>query len=199
MPLFDHVTVKTRPAGPVLTAADMRARLRLDGTEEDDLLAAFIGAATAEIDGPTGAGLAMLAQVWTLHLNAWPWRGRPIVLPGAPIRAVEEIRYIDLDGADQILDPAEYQVRLAAACEIRPATALGYFPAVEEGAGAIAIDYRLGVDTPAEIDPGLVTACALIVGHYFEHREAVIAGTTAIEIPLGAMHILNRYRQGRLG
>jgi uncharacterized phiE125 gp8 family phage protein len=187
-------SVKVKSAGALpLTAQDMRARLRIDTTAEDDLLAAFLAAAASEIDGPDGAGVAMMAQTWTRTLDGWAGQ---IVLPGWPVTGVAEIRYLDPDGAWQVLDHA-VAFRLAAGADPaqlvrRPGAAL---PALHSGPGTVEIDYTLGRATAAEVDPGLVAALSLMAGHFYENREATAPGQVH-EVPLGARHILARFRRG---
>lgn len=48
------------------------------------------------------------------------------------------------------------------------------------------------VTVPEETMPALVkAACLLIVGHLYEHREAVNIGNITTEIPLGVRTLLN--------
>lgn len=194
--MWSRVQVKTAGALP-LAAADLRARLRIDDTGEDDLLEAFLAAAAAEIEGPDGQGVALMRQTWTLTLDGWSGY---IPLPGWPVQSVEAIRYLDTTGAEQSLaDPAAafrlvtdvYPARL----ERRQGVSL---PAVLPGPATVRIDYALGRATAAEVDAGLVTALALLAGHYHENREGS-ATVQVHEIPMGVQHILARYRRGVVG
>ena len=194
--MWDRVQVKTRGALP-LDAAAMRARLRIDSTAEDDLLEDFLAAAASEIDGPDGVGVALMAQTWTLTLDAWPLE---IVLPGWPVTGVSVVRYLDADGAEQTLDHAA-TLRLATSAGVarllrKPGASL---PQTLAQAAVVEVDYTLGRATAAEVDPGLVTALALLAGHYYENREGVVVGVAAAEVPLGVRHILDRFRRGRVG
>ena len=45
--------------------------------------------------------------------------------------------------------------------------------------------------TPSETEKA---AMLMFIGHLYEHREAVIIGETAVEIPLGATRLLDLYR-----
>lgn len=190
--MWARVKVKTAGALP-LAAADLRARLRIDTGDEDGLLGDFLAAAAAEIEGPDGAGVALMAQVWTLTLDGW---GGDILLPGWPVTGVSEIRYLDPDGGQQVLDH-DAAFRLVSGKD--PALLVRKYgaslPALLAGPGVVEIDYTLGRSDPADADPGLVTALALIAGHYYENREATVMGQMQ-ELPLGARHILDRYRRG---
>lgn len=187
----------TSPGLLPLQAADLRTRLRIDTASEDDALAAFLAAAASDIDGPDGAGVAMMAQTWTRTLDGW---AGDLCLPGWPVTGVAEIRYLDRDGDWQVLDhAAAFRLVLSpepARLVRRPgAPAL---PALQAGPGTVEVDYTLGRATAADVDQGLVTALALIAGHYFENREATAPGEVR-EVPLGAQHILARFRRGRVG
>lgn len=45
--------------------------------------------------------------------------------------------------------------------------------------------------TPSETEKA---AMLMFIGHLYEHREAVIIGETAVEMPLGATRLLDLYR-----
>lgn len=188
------VRVTTPPAARAVTVADLRARLRIDGddgdADEDALLADLIRTAEAQVDGPDGLGIALMAQTWTLTLDAFP---AEIVLPGWPVTAVAAVRYLDTDGVEQTLDPATYRlvggadpVRLV----LQPSKR---WPSVLAGRGVVMVDYTLGQADVADLDPGLVTALCLMAGHWYENREAVVIGQAATELPLGARAILARF------
>ncbi|MGR3498779.1 MAG: head-tail connector protein [Limimaricola soesokkakensis] len=194
--MWRGVTVKTPPAVPVLAAADLAARLRIEDPAEHDLLAGFLAEATAEIDGPQGIGVAMVEQTWTLTLD----RFFPLIdLPGWPVTAVSAIRYLDADDAEQVLDPATY--RLVTARD--PALVLpvrgAAWPAIPCQPGAVSIDYTVGQADPAQVHPSLVNAAAMIAGHYYENREATTAGPEIREVPMGPRRILDRFRRGTVG
>lgn len=188
--MWRRVTVKTPPAALPLAPGDLAQRLRIEDPAEHVLLGEFLAAAVGEIDGPHGLGLALMRQTWTLTLEAFA----PIIdLPGWPVVAIERIRWLDADGAWQEVDPAGY--RLVTGVDpvtVMPARGAAW-PRVPAGPGAVEIDYALGAALPAEVDQRLVTAAAMTAGHYYEHREAVAAGVSVAEIPLGARHILRQY------
>lgn len=183
------VKVKTRGAMP-MDAAKLRARLRIDTAAEDDLLADFIATAASEIEGPDGWGIALMGQTWTLTLDRLAGE---ITLPGWPVSGVSEVRYTDPDGAAQVLDPAEYRV-VAGVDPVKVLPAAGRsWPAVQAGPGVVEIDYTLGQAAAGDVDPGLITALALLAGHYYENREATLPGSGVKELPLGVSHMKTRF------
>ncbi len=58
------------PPAPLVTLERVKAHLRVDGAEEDDLIAVYIAAAQATIDGPGGwLGRALGRQ--TIEYRTW--------------------------------------------------------------------------------------------------------------------------------
>ncbi|MDE4059767.1 head-tail connector protein [Phaeobacter gallaeciensis] len=190
--MWASVQVKTAGALP-LDAADLRGRLRIDTAAEDTLLQDFLAAAASRIEGPDGVGIALMAQTWTLTIDAWAGE---ITLPGWPVTGVSEIRYLDADGATQALDHAAAFRLVAGTDPVRlvrkPGAAL---PATLGGRSVIEIDYTLGRADASAVDPGLVTAMALLAGHYYENREATVPAQVK-ELPMGVEHILARFTRG---
>lgn len=190
--MWAKVQVKVPGALPLSVAA-LRGRLRLEDTGEDAELSGFIAAAASDIEGPDGIGVALMAQTWTLALDTWP---TACILPGWPVQSLSEIRYLDVDGVQKVQDPAAYRlIKNADPARIvrRAGTSL---PPVLAGGGAVEIDYTLGRVAAEDVDPALVTALALMAGHYYEHREAA----TAVQVralPMGVDRILARFFRGR--
>ena len=198
--MWGRVQVKTAGALP-LSAADMRRRLRLEPVLEADLedaqldatLAEMVAAGASRIEGPDGAGLALMAQTWTLALDEW---AASISLPGWPVTGVSEIRFIDPEGVEQVLDHGAIFRLIAGVYPSRLARLpSASFPPVMSGGGVIEIDYNLGRAAADDVDPGLITALALLAGHYFENREATAAANVR-ELPLGVEPILKRFARG---
>lgn len=61
----------TPPAGPVVALPDLKAHLRIDHYEHDELIVACEQAAVAHMDGWTGVlGRCILPQTWAIALSA---------------------------------------------------------------------------------------------------------------------------------
>jgi len=116
-------------------------------------------------------------------------------LPIGGVQIVTEVGYTDTDGAPQILDPAAFQVDLTEPiARIAPAYN-SFWPAARREFGSVHVDFKAGFgDTAATIPKSLVSAVKLILGHLYANREAVVVGSTAIVLPLGAEHMLWSYR-----
>lgn len=191
--MWTRVSVVTPPVAMPMTIADLKTRLRIDHADEDALLAGYLAGAVARIDGPKGIGWGMMTQTWRLTLDAFP--SGSIVLPGAPIKSVSSVSYVNLEGATQTMDLADH--RLDAGGEparLAPAFQTSW-PAAQAVIGAVSIDYVVGEADAADVPADLVDAVALLVGHRYENREAAAIGVMVMKLPFSVESIVNEYRQ----
>jgi uncharacterized phiE125 gp8 family phage protein len=166
----------------VLTLAEAKAHLRIYHSLDDTYIEGLIAAATAFIEGPTGAGIPLVSRSWRLSLDSLP---RVITLDLCPVQSVTHIR---VNGVT--VDAATYDVDLDSV----PARIVCHNPIGYVGNGKVKVTFTAGYDV---IPADLKAAVLLIVGHLNENREAATAGGTSMEVkevPLGVNAILNRYR-----
>lgn len=191
--MWKGVSVVVKPAGELITLAKLRARLRITVDAEDELLADYLKGAIARIDGPSGIGYALLEQSWRKSMDCFP---SCILLPGAPIKSVTAITYIDVNGDEQTVDPADYHVDLdSEPVRIEPSFGKSW-PASRDMHGAVKVDYVLGESDPDDVAPDLIDAVCLLVGHRYENREAAAIGVSVQALPLSFDSIVAEYRRG---
>ena len=77
---------------------------------DDALLAGYIRTATDLTEQYLGR--ALITSTWEYRVDHFPWCrwDNGIRIPLAPVQAITEITYLDLDGAVQVLDPDRYAV-----------------------------------------------------------------------------------------
>lgn len=158
-------------------------------------LLALTEAAVAMLDGPEGRlGRCLLEQTWRLTIDHHfpPIIG--IALP--PVLSIEAITYVDDAGADQTLNPSNYRVAGAGAwlTEVYPAYGLTW-PAVRWQKEAIGVEFKAGYgDTADDVPAPILQAVRMLVGHWFQNREAVNVGNITSEIPLGVRTLIQPFR-----
>lgn len=180
------------PAQEPVSLAEARAFLKVDDIAEDGLITTLIGAARLHIEGVTGR--ALLAQGWRLVLDTWP-ADRQVKLPVTPFMAVTEISAFDADGVAHDVPLA--QVLGEPDRLLLPAMVTG-MPLLRERQG-IEIDYLAGFGTdPADVPADLLQALLLLVGYWFEHRDAVIVAGSGSVVPSAFERMVAGYRQVRL-
>ena len=181
----------TAPAADVVSVGDVKAHLRVDGDDEDAVIADMIGQATAEIDGRDGLlGRALMTQTWRLLLPGWPDAGPgfrrtavgqsatfPIRLPLPPLLTVEAITYLDGEGVEQAMSLAGFRVLGdVEPGEIWPAVG-GYWPSVPSMASPsrnpIAITYKAGYGDAGDAVPAPIRQWIKNrVGLLYAYRES---------------------------
>lgn len=171
----------------VVTLAQAKAQLRIYHDDDDALIARLISAAVASIEGPSGIGIAMMAQTWVMSLDGFP--AGPIHLPLHPVSSVTSITYRDEALEEQTLDAASYSFDAMN----RDATvwSLNGWPVAScKVPGTVRVTVVAGFDP---VPDDLIHAVLMLVAHWYENREAA-TGQTLNEVPLGVQSILNRYR-----
>jgi uncharacterized phiE125 gp8 family phage protein len=91
-----------------MDAAQRAARVDVDAEGKsplDDDIAREVRAYTAAAEHMTGR--AFINQTWRVTLDAFPGAIR---LPKSPLASVEHVKFYDVDGILQTLDPQDYQI-----------------------------------------------------------------------------------------
>lgn len=159
---------------PSISVEDVKRHLAIAHADEDMLLGTLIDAATAYIDGPNGAGIALTKQAWRLTLDHLPRCFR------LPMQPVTHIRSIKVGG--ELLSSDHYDFD----------EDLGELSIKGWHHGRVKIDFEAGyTDIPAD----LKHAVRMIVGHLYNNREAT-SNVVIHDVPMAVSSILNRYRVG---
>lgn len=98
--------VTSQPSVEPVLIADARSQVRLASgdTSFDDKLNALITAARSYVEQYTGTKL--INQTVSLRCSSWSDLEH---LPTAPVSAVDSLKYLDVNGVEQTLDPAVYE------------------------------------------------------------------------------------------
>jgi uncharacterized phiE125 gp8 family phage protein len=199
--MWDRIERLSAPAAEALTLAEVKAHCRIDHDAEDALLARAIKAARDTVEGPDGAGLALIAAQWQMRLDRLMGE---IWIPMGPVLSIDAVRYLDEAGVMQTVQPAGYQWRKGRfEARIKPAYGLSW-PIVRERYDAAHITFTAGFPGTDQIPPDLSAipeplriAMLMLIGHWYEQRETVVIGEVPAEIQHGFKELLGRYRVGR--
>lgn len=178
------------PANPVITLVEAKRHCRVDHADDDTYLTELVEVATAAIEGPNGIGIALMPQTWRLSLDYFPCE---ISIPLGPVTEVSSIAYTDANGDAATV--ASFRKDLdSSPVKVWPARDTAW-PAITCEPGAVKVTFACGFATvPAD----LKAAVKLLVGHFYEHREAVTTDLKAVDLPMGVAAILDRYHVGRV-
>lgn len=177
------------PAEEPVSLVDAKAFLRVDDNAEDGLITTLLSAARLHVESVTGR--AMIFQSWRLVLDAWPTE-RSIALPVGPVNALTAVTVFDLDDEAHELDLDQFVVQ--AGRLMLPRNIEGA-PALRERLG-LEIDYVAGHGEDATGVPAdIKQACLVLVGYWFENRDAVIVAGAGSVVPAGFDRLVAPYRR----
>lgn len=109
-----RVSVVSPPgADPLDLADDVKPHLRVDHSDEDDLITDAFKAAVNEIDAPRGwLGRSLITRTLLLTLDDLP--PSVLYLPGPPVTSVSSVKYRDADDEIVTIDSGDYLTDLTA-------------------------------------------------------------------------------------
>lgn len=191
-----NLRVTVQPTEEPVTVDELKAHLRIDGDDENDLLAGYITAARnmCELEGRR----AFVTQTQQIQLEGWPCGDR-IVLPRPPLQSVTSIVYIDSDGNSATMSTADYAVDThAEPGQLILAYSASWPSATLRPGPAITVTYIAGYGEASAVPQIYKQAIQLLAGHYYENREAVLLGQgfTATEVPMAVASLLMIDRGG---
>ena len=185
MPTIQVIT----PPVASLRAVDsdlLKQHCRIDIADDDDLVDAYHLAAIALVEQHTG--VRVLRQTVRLLFDKFD-RTRPMLLPVAPIDSITEIEYADPDGADQTVAALDYTMSVSGL--VGRVSPLAEWPSTRIQLDAVRVECVVGWLT-ASIPAGIKLAVMLLVGHWYNNREAV--GKVGDEVALAFGALLQPYR-----
>lgn len=172
-------------AGPV-DLASAKAHCRVDHNDDDSLISGLILAATGAVTEMTGL---------VLGLETWLFKTGPVsgdlVLPKTPARALTSLAYVDTSGQSQTATVADFLlIQDEARPFLRPSRGKAW-PAAAARPDAVTVTFTAGLETvPAE----LRVACLMLIGNWYENREA--ASPSVADVPMAARALIDLHRVG---
>lgn len=177
------------PAVEPVTLAQAKAFLKVDDSTEDALITTLITAARLHVEGVTGK--ALIAQSWRINLDYWP-ADRVVKLPVRPLISITAITAYDGDGMAHAIAAAQFFAEPARL--LLPLNVAG-MPVLREH-GGIEVDYVAGFGaTAADVPADVVQAMLVLIGYWFEHRDAVIVAGSGAVVPSGFDRLVAAHRR----
>ena len=207
-----------KPTQPVITLLQAKGQLRIKEDEifEDEFLLALIPQATRIVELLARRQFITATYIKSLQSfnddrnvkhpgdhhdihNHHDHEGDEhdvIILENPPLQSVEEIKYIDPDGNEQILDLNDSQLdTFNEPGRIKPAFGKSW-PSTRNQFNSVLITYKAGFgDDESTMPDEVKRAVKLMVSHYFENRDLVLTANDVeqIEFPIGLMTIINQF------
>jgi uncharacterized phiE125 gp8 family phage protein len=188
-----RISQAVAPVGEPLTYVDLKEHLRIDISDDDSLVDAYISAARVYVE--ERASIALLSQTFDYYLDDWP-SGDTLYLPRPPLQSVTYVKYYDEDHTVYTFAAASYYVDTIGAPG-RIVLNDGYdWPTISlRPANGVQVRFIAGYGDPADVPTPIQHALRLLVGVMYENREdaTFIAGMTMTSIPHGVAALLRPY------
>ncbi len=185
------------PETVIITPAEAKEHLRVSHTDEDTLITSLIQAATDYLDADHGIlGRALITQRWQLTMKDFPTYG-DVHLPVPRVQQVTSFKYYDADNVQQDFGVDQYRLVTNDEDAIIEFVDGATIPTVYDRADAVQIQYDTGYgDAATDIPQALRVAMLLMIGNWYEHREAVLPQSLE-ELPLAVRSLLQPFRISR--
>lgn len=181
------IKIITPPASEPVLLADAVLHCRIDGTEENALVTALIVAAREYCEKYSGR--AYITQTIRASFDGWPVF--PVRLPRPPLASVASIKYYGEDNTEYTLDAAAYYVDTDSEPGRIALTSGISLPAVTlRDINAVQITYTAGYGLAAAVPQRVKQAMLLLIGYWYQNREAAAIGKVSNEISFAVQSLL---------
>jgi uncharacterized phiE125 gp8 family phage protein len=190
-PRRTEIILTSNPVTPgiatIVTRAEAKAWLKVDGTDDDLLIDALI--ATAVTLAGQYTGRTFLVGPWTTEFDYFPAKLKLDVMP-IDISSIV-VKYLDADDVKQTLADTEYFVRDPGTDDFATIEFNGTIPQIFNKENAVFVEYDAGYATaPAPVK----TAVLMQVATMYENRQNEVIGSIINEIVNGARQLLFPYK-----
>lgn len=160
----------TPPAEEPVAIGHARLHLRIDHTEEDELLQEWIATARQLTESHTGR--RWMEQELRLTLaDFYPDDCDVIRLPVEPVTAIDAVKYYAADGTLTTLATSGYQSWLEHHPPLVAPAPQVTWPTTQTGRlGAVQVEFTAGYASVGDVPGQAKAAILLCLGHWYEHR-----------------------------
>ncbi|MEF2551994.1 head-tail connector protein [Aurantimonas sp. A2-1-M11] len=184
----------TAPAALPVALVEAKKHLRVDHDDEDNLITAYIEAATAHLDGYSGVlGRALINQGWRQDFDGF-CRILRLPLPNVSAAAVT---YDDASGAEQTVDSGTFRILSDHLSAYVAASLDTVWPSARVDAGSVRVTFTAGYGEAAEDVPAPIrSAILLMIGDLYENRATVSErGSGRIDMSTTVERLITPYRR----
>jgi uncharacterized phiE125 gp8 family phage protein len=190
---FMTIALIVGPLAEPVTVSAVKAHLRLETADEDQLIADLIRSARNHVEQVSG--LKLMTQTWRQYHDCYP-DDHQLALQVNPLQQVVSITRYDGDGNPLVLPASDYDVDTVSVpgrIHFRSKPAIG---AVQNG---LEIDVVAGFgDTAVEVPDALKRAILMLAAHWYEFRGSFGAHEQPVSLPDGFNALMASFRRPNL-
>lgn len=188
-----HILTLVAPAAELpVSTRDMKAHLRVTGSEEDYLIESYTRAAVAALDGMGELGRAIVSQSWA---ESFQTASRDVNLAMTPAQSITSVKYYDDSNTLQTANLSDFTLYKG---DDWAFVRSDNWPTGYDRPDAITVEYVAGYGPAGSVPVDICHAIKLIVAHWYENREDASAANLN-NIPRGATMLINLHRTGWAG
>lgn len=170
----------TGPTEEPVSVAEIVEHSRLDTVESSTYVAGLIAAAREHVEQL--AWRALMTQTWELWLDDWPDEDE-LRLPYPPLASVLSVKYYDDADQESTLDSNAYYVdTIEEPGRIVLRNGQAWPGTTLRVANGIAVRFEAGWASASDVPAAYKQAVRLLVGYWYENREAAQGGNVPAEI-----------------
>lgn len=161
--------VSVQPASEPVTLEDMKAFLKVDGSDDDALITSLIS--VARISCEIYAGLSFITQTRVVKMDSF--NCKDVILPYGPVQSVTSIAYVDENDAPQTINTGYTLDTQSGLCKLRVTED---WPITNRVLNNVVITYVAGEASANEL---VKHAIKMQAASLYENRQDEIIGNTA--------------------
>jgi len=191
--MSNGLNITVEPTVEPVLLGEAKDHLLVSHTDDDALIQRIIKQARRYVEKFTKRQL--ITATYTLTLDDFPRSAeRTLYLPVAPLGAVISIGYVDADGDSQTMDSGLYRVDdQSTIARITPEYDKDW-PDTRKVMNAVTVTFTAGYgDSGSDVPEDLRGTIFLLLGHYYESRDASVIGAASTPIYLGVDDLLEPY------
>lgn len=186
------IKVVTEPEEEPIDLPLAKAQCRIDISDDDALLQHYIRSARRHIEAITNR--ALLTQTLDLYLDDWP-ASDLIELKRSPVQSVTSIKYVDSLGVTHTFSNSNYLVdSITEPARIVLKSSASWPTDTLQDINGVIVRFVAGWDDPKKVSAPIVQALLMLVGDFYEHREASIDGAVSREVEFAVTNLLRNER-----
>ncbi len=186
----------TPPATTPVSLAEAKTHCRVDHSADDTYITGLIGAAVGHLDGRAGIlGRCVMEQTWVYPFAKWPASGRIVI--DIPDVSAAVVKYFDADGAEQTVSSGVYILeRAVEGAHIWFMSGFTWPDLYIDRPSPVQVTVTAGLPADAPALQAVRHAMLLMIGHWYENREAVMVGQLDVRsLPMAVDHLLSPLRR----
>ena len=184
-----RTTLSSAPSVEPITLDEAKTHLRVLTSDDDAYITDLIKVARRKVEYDLRR--ALITQTWKMYLDDFPANGDVILIPYPPLQSITSIKYYDTSNEQQTWSNTEYELDIYSE-PARVAEVYGYtWPSVYDKLNAVEIIFIAGYGDDATDVPWTVKqAILMLIGHYYENREATTDGRPITSVPMAYENLI---------